>query len=471
MASKNQRELPKRNGVVGIKVTQTFFAFFWALAMFFNGFRQGIHLNAGVAGFVALLIFATSTLLLMKPSSTKRLLYLSGLGTIEFFIRLPQMPNHFFILGVVNIAVLVSILFQRGGDGEGRGWFFRISPFLRLCFVAIYGFAAIAKLNSGFFGDESSCAYVLANKEFAWLGLDWDFTRFAFFPYFIAGTELFIFLCLTLKKCWPYAVAVASLFHTSLSLTPVSQGLGFTFVLVALLSLFVSEEAVTATTNFVKQKQLRVGRKVPMDLLKYLFCACAAVLALSYLVVSKSEFITTITRWLLSLLVLSITAIFLAVVSIKYRNTPPAVPQFKVRGFIEVPLALAVFLTGFSPYLGLKTRPAFTMYSNLVTEDNKSNHFLIPRLLKDNFADDLVTILSSSDPELQADAQRGVRWVYLELQKRMKVQPNTRISFERDGKLYELNRAAENPELIQPNPLLAKFLAFRKVYPYNYCSW
>ena len=92
-------------------------------------------------------------------------------------------------------------------------------------------------------------------------------------------------------------------------------------------------------------------------------------------------------------------------------------------------------------------------------------------MFHDNFADDLITIKSSSDPDLNHDASRGVKWVYLELQKKLQNNPNIAISFERFGKYYNLEKASDMLEITRPNPFLAKILSFRKVYPENECSW
>ena len=52
-----------------------------------------------------------------------------------------------------------------------------------------------------------------------------------------------------------------------------------------------------------------------------------------------------------------------------------------------------VLFHGFSPYLGLRTVPAFSMYSNLRTEGGLTNHWFMPsRALRvAGFQEDLVT--------------------------------------------------------------------------------
>jgi hypothetical protein len=381
------------------------------------------------------------------------------------------MANHLFIIGIVNVALLLISVLKKIKGKLSEDWFSDVAPFLRLLFIVIYGSAAISKLNTGFFKAQTSCAYVLSNREFAWLGIDIDFNHYQFFPHLLSATELAIFFGLLTKWTRPYAIVLACVFHTSLSLTPISQGLGFTFALYGFINLFLPFEPKVESINKARLWQVKVDKKIPMDVFKMLYAILAIVIALAFLVTSISPFLTLAIRWFSTLVILCILTGGLIYVALKFRKNQIAKPVFKVKGITQILLLLLVILTALSPYLGIKTRPTFTMFSNLSVEDNKSNHFLIPRLFPNNLADDVVTIVDSSAPELQADAKAGVKWIYLELQRNLKQSPDTAITFIRDGKTYNLKKASDNPDLVNPNPILAKFLSFRKVSPGELCSW
>ena len=65
-------------------------------------------------------------------------------------------------------------------------------------------------------------------------------------------------------------------------------------------------------------------------------------------------------------------------------------------------IPLVFFLNGISPYLGLKTEGAISMYSNLHVEGRKTNHFLhgvIPGFW--NYSDEVITIIESNNKELE----------------------------------------------------------------------
>ena len=450
---------------------RTFFGIFWALAVMMNSFRQGAHLDRGLIGIISILLYASAAILLMKPSSTFRLLTVASIGSIEFFFRLPQMPNHFLMIGIINIALLLAATIKKLKGRFTEEWFHDSAPYFRLLFVTIYGSAAFAKLNSGFFTLQTSCAYVLANREFAWLGFNIDFNDYSFFPVLISATEILIFLGLLFRRTQPYSVILACLFHTSLSLTPVSQGLGFTFALYGFIILFISNEAKIESINKARIRQVKLDQKVPMDVFKMLYAILVIAIALAFLVTSINHFMYLAIRWLLTLLILVILTVGLIYLTFKFRRNKIDKPVFAVKGLTQFTILILVILTCLSPYLGVKTRPTFTMYSNLTVENNSTNHFIMPRFFHDSLADDVVTIVDSSNADLRQDAKEGVKWIYLELQRAMKDSPNTSITFVRDGKTHTLEKASDDQNLINPNPILAKLLSFRKVYPYDYCSW
>ncbi len=461
----------KKSELFNSDYQRTFFGIFWAFAVMMNSFRQGAHLDRGLIGFVSILLYASAAILLMKPSSTFRLLVVAAIGSIEFILRLPQMPNHFLMIGIINIALLLVATVKRFKGKLNENWLHGSLPFFRLLFVIIYGFAAFAKLNSGFFKLQTSCAYVLSNREFAWLGIDIDFNNYSFFPYLISATEIIIFLGLLFHWTRPYAVILACLFHTSLSLTPVSQGLGFTFALYGFIILFISNEAKIESINWARIRQVKLDKKVPLDVFKMLYAILVIAVGSAFLVTSINHFMYLAIRWAFALLLLVVLTIGLIYLTFKFRKNKIDKPLFAVKGISQFIIFVLVVLTCLSPYLGIKTRPTFTMYSNLTVENNSTNHLIMPRFFPGSLADDVVTIIDSSNPALKQDAQNGVKWIYLELQRAMKAAPNTSISFVRDGKRHTLQKASDDSDLINPNPILAKLLSFRKVYPDDRCSW
>ena len=132
-------------------------------------------------------------------------------------------------------------------------------------------------------------------------------------------------------------------------------------------------------------------------------------------------------------------------------------------------IPLLTFLSGVSPYFGLKTEVSFAMFSNLRTE-TRPNHLVVRRpadLL--GLQGDLVAIESSSDSELQQIAERGYLVPLIELRAYVRARtrasgPDFTLTYVRNGRWREVERAGRDPELTRPGPALARALvAFRPV--------
>jgi len=124
-------------------------------------------------------------------------------------------------------------------------------------------------------------------------------------------------------------------------------------------------------------------------------------------------------------------------------------------------LALMI-LNGLGPYLGLKTRAAFDMYSNLRVEADRSNHLIVPRSLDVlGVLRDRVTILETSDPILRAKyAEPGYEITYFELASRLRVSRDTRVRYVRSGEECEYD--AGRGDLLDAPPFWQrKLLIFR----------
>ena len=135
-----------------------------------------------------------------------------------------------------------------------------------------------------------------------------------------------------------------------------------------------------------------------------------------------------------------------------------------------------VLLNGLGPYLGLKLRSAWQMYSNLRVDETGSNHFLIPRSLDiGGFLADSVVIVSTSDSLLNKHyVETGARMPYFALHTYLAEHPEVELAYIRSGQYRELARAGDSPEFrTRPHPLLRKLLTFRPLGPQagKICDW
>ena len=135
-----------------------------------------------------------------------------------------------------------------------------------------------------------------------------------------------------------------------------------------------------------------------------------------------------------------------------------------------------VLLNGLGPYLGLKLRSAWQMYSNLRVDDAGSNHFLIPRSLDiGGFLADSVVIVSTSDSLLKERyVETGARMPYFALHAYLAEHPEVALAYIRSGQYRAIARAGDSPEFsTRPPLLLRKLLTFRPLGPQagKICDW
>jgi len=166
----------------------------------------------------------------------------------------------------------------------------------------------------------------------------------------------------------------------------------------------------------------------------------------------------------------AIIAVFL--ISLR-RGKPPHyetrryfIPGYKI--LMLFPFIVAI--NGLSPYLGLKTQTAWSMFSNLHTEGGRTNHLIIrrPYYLAD-FQNDLVDIKYSSDPRLNALHEKGYLLPYFELRRYMSMNYNfvsdkNKLEYVRAGSDKQVSNPGDDPALFEKeNYFLRKLLLFRPV--------
>ena len=77
---------------------------------------------------------------------------------------------------------------------------------------------------------------------------------------------------------------------------------------------------------------------------------------------------------------------------------------------------------------------------------------------------DLVTVLHSSDPGLQAYAAQHFDIPFLQLRDYLSRHPDASLQYRRNGVTHEVARASDDPALVEPVPSWqSKFFAFRSL--------
>ena len=448
------------------------FAFFWGLAHFVDEFRQPVRLVADpIGGFLHIIVFALAISVMFKPSSIGRLFSLSLLSSAVVFTQLPITPNHNMILLMGDLAIVAGLfVYSFSKNSELKNWFADTEPFLRIALLITYGSATIAKLNTGWFNTELSCSTTMPRREFGWLPFPVDWESFWFMPFVIAGAELSIWLLPLIRKIRPYALVLAVTFHISLSLTPDSQGLGFSFLLFALLMLYLPDSAHQQIYRQGTRTLRRITDSNKLALVVYGFVALSMFLGfISFVDVGNDIF--RFVRYVPMLLLLAGFGFLISYYALRHRNQEQVRPAVAVRHWTQLVLLILIVANSLGPYLGYKTYATMTMYSNLSIANGTTNHLLIPRIPLSDMADDIVTIWDSSNPKVLSYAQRGLKITWHELRREMSETPFASVVYERDGEVIMMERASDDPELVSLDPVLHRLLGFRPIGEEYVCLW
>ncbi|MGA9312596.1 MAG: hypothetical protein WBV74_19840 [Pseudonocardiaceae bacterium] len=451
--------------------TLTIFASLWAVAALFHvlgpsGAAIGVFGNPTALGLTHVLLALCAIWLLARPAQNLPLMLLAVFGLIAAWREAPTLGNHWLVASLVNLALLLAAL------GTMREWSIDRSrlaeaflPVARWCLVLFYAFAAFSKLNSAFFDTTVSCSTYYFDETARSLGLNTPLAVGAggladLLPFVTAGTELSIPILLFSRRTRVFGVVLGLGFHSLIALDRLHLFVDFSSVLAAMFVLFLPTGFATSALGFLKGKGGRL----------LVFWATVTGLVLVAQWIGRGEIAYFVfSEGRLFLWYVFDAAIVLGVAMWLARHRMYTLERpFAFRG--NGPIWLAVIpallvLNGLLPYFELRTAYAFNMYSNLRMVGGYSNHFIVRSSLPlSGRQADLVKVVASNDPGLSMYATDNYLLPWDSFRAYLAKQPDDAILYERGGKRYVVNRAADYPELVTAPSLLAqKLLALRAV--------
>jgi len=299
-------------------------------------------------GFLAWMLFIALTIVLYAPHLPAFPIML-GTQIVYAISTLPNLQNHRYLCMFANIALLCCY--------DGKSYFNANARWATArLLVVVYFFAAFHKLNLGFLNPSTSCAALFE-----------DNIRlvYPFFPktglFGIYGTIVLEFafaLLLCSKRAWRIAALSAVLFHLMLSFDYIKAFINFSGVMIALIT--ISFASFRYTPRFHHPTLFKL---LPLLLVSSVFAQ----------VLFAEPPLVHIALVHIALLIYAcgcFTALYRSL------ELPAMTPSLAARTVIAV-----VLLNASSPYLGIKNRGAFNMYSNLQITHENSNHLIIPKSL------------------------------------------------------------------------------------------
>ena len=433
---------------------------------------------------IAGLVFLALTAWVACSRDARRaLLVFSGIGaayTLGF--QFPDVGNHDNAILFLNLYFLVAA-WRSGRRRETEDELFETlcSP-VRVIVILVYFWAGFSKLNRDFFHPEVGCAADFSTNileafhlpPFAFTTMTATAAALFVLTWELGGAFALLFRRLQLPMlflCW--------IMHTTLA-----QLIFFDFaaLVFALLLTFLPEEQ---WRQLLERRRVRLGPWAIRRELLY-FSGFAVATCLSGLLLQRDPGHDGHHRWQ----VIAIAAGFLVFVwpvvetSFRRKTRWVGVPVWSKHarcGDAVVP-ALVV-LWALQPYLGLRTAGCFTMFSNLRTEGEESNHLLLGSnpLKVFDYQEDLVEVLEldarharNSQEKLAGHFVPVVEFKKRIVEWRRRGLEGLHAEFRYQGRhTVTEDVVADNPWNVEGRSLEMYLLDFRKVQSEgpNQCRW
>ena len=443
----------------------TVFAWLFAVAILL--FHTQWPINLGGPSWQSLSVLSALAVL-VRPSSPILFVFLVLVQTITAWVEMPYIANNRKFLFLVGSSILASIPFaarRTRGSSFGAELVSTFEPLVRLEVVILYAFAFWHKLNHDYLDPSLGCGPaalepILDGLESLGLGIgdaSWLDYPVIYGPLALEGL---LVPMLIWRRSRNVAIIAAMAMHWAMGL---AWYYSFSGTMLALLFLFAP-----ASTG---EDLLRIWRSLsrgPWRALVYGAIAAAGAAVAGTLFLWQTD---KPKHWLFWIPVAVLIGLFAGL--LRRSGGTVASPRSLIwprHRLLWLMPALVVF-NGLCPYLGLQTKSAFAMYSNLRTEGGRSNHLLIRGSIPlADYQQDLVTIVSSSDPELSRTAASAHLLPFIALRTRvdeLRRQGVTGVSvtYVRDGRRREVTDAGSDPELSKPPSYLERKLVRFRVIP------
>ncbi len=400
------------------------FAFLWAFASIFH---QANKAHWAVDGLDILMTFA-AVLVIASPSSLANFMTLVVVQLADLLLKLPDISNHTVVMLISDIVIVSAYLrsasLRPNFPIDPGSLFDSFAPVLRVITVILYFYVTFHKLNWDYL-DPSYSASVEHYRELARIiarsGVQLPMADWAKYCA-IYGTlviESAIPILLIFVRTRVAGLWLGLLFHFMLS---IERYYDFTATVYALLFLFTPANFPDLLEDWWHRSRLgwivsraaraTIFRTIPIQV----WLAVLASLVLG--TINILDRVTSLRMFKCLWMVFGV-GIILAFAGAIHGRRSALVEQ---RGLLKLASsAFAIFpllmlLNGACPYLGLKTRSCFAMFSNLRTEGGQTNHVLVPAWFQiAGFQKHMVRIIDSSDPFLASLAERGCSMPYFNL--------------------------------------------------------
>lgn len=456
------------------------FAWLWAMGVIWHYLRPD---NPYHVGWPDLFVVVGAILVLIRPQNPYFLLATAIAFVLAYLLGLvpSTASNHWTLQFFVSLTLCASFAIiavkRKRPEIDSREWLVLFRPVICLLVVMLYLFASLHKMNGRYLSEFGAApqmyrAIVHSERMAAFEPLfPTDDAFLAILPQLSILIELAIPILLLFRRSRLVALLIGVLFHTALSLREYPPAQDFIVFVAAAYILFLPDASIDVI-NATLLDRLRNSKFyeafksviVPAVLLAVIFVP--ALYSLPELPsVEWFSFANLISaHWsafaatYISLLALLIYKLRIAGYGAREGGT------FAMRRaqFPLISIIILAFFVGMSPYLGLKTAGAFTMFSQLETEGNSTNHLFMPLELQIFDYQKQVCVIETTAEEIPVTALTGELLTYHRFRKLTRRNPEASITYTFEDERFELKRIDDKPELVADLDLFERFyLAFQ----------
>jgi hypothetical protein len=392
--------------------------------------------------------------LVFRPNWLMPLIAVSVLCLFKYLQPYDYNSNSVFLIFMVSLVFLfghlsafISHVLGRLALEETREQGARyILSGLRALLVVMYFYGIFHKINIDWFNLDEGCAVRWWEKIHpSFLASLLDYTSFKMFIIWAPLVLEFIFMVgLFTKGGLKYIAMVGGVFfHLFIGFSLFRYYWGFSSAVLILYSAFLSADFLPKCREFLTKETLKF--LVSNTYMRFALSLLSLLLLTGLLYIAKvgaQEFMTiTLVLWsFFSIVVVGLVAVFCYDAHVGKFFYGADYKHLISRSFLVNAVVVFYFVHSAFPYLGLNTVPTLTMFSNLYTEDGRSNHYIIP--VKSQIFDwqrDVAVVSKSGIRDVGRKTRHSTesKIPIKDLLKYMRHYPKKPTSFEYQGQNYK----------------------------------
>ncbi len=464
------------------------FAFLWAVAILWHYLRRPVDYSE------FFVLFIPAVLVMARPKTGIFLLAMC-IGYYHIFIHempFSTKPNHPTLIFLMNSTIIGSAVWilirnsykARRLDFDQEQWFDLFRPLLITAINIVYLMAVFNKLNTDFFDINYSPVTRLLNFYYEAPHLlfipdllpraEWVY-QFGMIATLVIESAIALMLWIRPTRLLGILLGVS--FHMILSIRLYPSMAEFPTLLFAAYILALPDTTIPMLRELwgkiTRNTWFKSGFRSALMAGAWFFFLLPMVFQWPQqqdnLLITQNEVWSY--SWMVYLAFYFTILFYLIKRTRGGLNEPADIRWIQPRNAIVYIFPLLILLNGFTPYMGLKNKGSWNMYSHLHTEASYNNHLFMPNIRIFPFMNE-VCIMESSHEEMQKANRNKYLLTESEFTNWARKHPDESVEFYYDGEYFNAERIGDYEQFMRPKSILEDwFWIVRAGDGYDYIDW